>query len=44
MAVPVKKKDAASVTEAFHGLMSPEGRQPTKLQTDKGKEFVNEPF
>jgi transposase InsO family protein len=43
-AVPLKKKDAASVTEAFDGLLLRVGRQPTKLQTDKGKEFVNAPF
>jgi len=39
----LKKKDAKSVTEAFERVLS-KGREPHKLQTDKGKEFLNDTF
>jgi hypothetical protein len=42
--VPLKKKDARTVTEAFESLLASAGRKPQKLQTDKGKEFVNAVF
>jgi transposase InsO family protein len=37
--VPLKRKDSRSVAEAFEHLFTE--RKPAKLQTDKGKEFVN---
>ena len=41
-AVPVKQKSAAAVTEAFKRLFRRETeRRPERLQTDKGKEFLN---
>ena len=40
---PLKDKSAQSVTLAFSRLLD-EGRCPTKLQTDQGKEFVNTSF
>jgi hypothetical protein len=39
----LKKKNAKSVTEAFERVLVG-GRKPLKLQTDKGKEFVNDEF
>ena len=42
---PVKSKDAASVTEAFEQVLaSAAPRHPTRIQTDKGKEFFNSAF
>ena len=38
-AVALKKKDARTVAEAFESII--DERKPSKLQTDKGKEFVN---
>jgi hypothetical protein len=40
--VPLKRKDAKSVAEAFDEIFTE--RKPQKLQTDKGKEFVNSTF
>ena len=39
--VPLKNKDAKSVTDAFGSIFAL-GRNPLKLQTDKGREFVND--
>mgnify|MGYP002144364721 CR=1 FL=1 len=41
--VALKKKNATSVTEAFESIFA-RGRKPLKLQTDKGREFVNDVF
>jgi len=38
-AIPLKNKSANSVLEAFKNIMSE--RKPDKIQTDKGKEFLN---
>ena len=38
-AVALKKKDARTVSEAFESII--DERKPPKLQTDKGKEFIN---
>ncbi len=40
----LKKKDGKSVTDAFGKILSDAGRKPLKLQTDKGKEFLNDTF
>jgi hypothetical protein len=40
--VPLKKKDAKTVMEAFDSIFVK--RKPLKLQTDKGKEFINITF
>jgi hypothetical protein len=40
--MPLKRKDARSVAEAFDNIFIE--RKPQKLQTDKGKEFVNSTF
>ncbi len=37
--LPLKKKDSKSVMEAFESIFTQ--RKPLKLQTDKGKEFLN---
>ena len=37
--VALKKKDAKTVAEAFQSIIN--DRKPIKLQTDKGKEFIN---
>lgn len=37
--VPLKRKDSQSVTGAFEHIFSE--RKPSKLQTDKGREFTN---
>ena len=39
-AIPLKRIDAKSVADAFDEIFDG-GRKPLKLQTDKGKEFVN---
>ena len=40
--IPVKKKDAKHMLEAFKELLKKAApRKPERLQTDKGKEFVN---
>ncbi len=41
-AVPLKKKDSKTVTEAFSSVCT--HRKPFKLNTDKGSEFVNAVF
>jgi hypothetical protein len=41
-ALPLKKKDSKNVIEAFERIFV--DRRPLKLQTDKGKEFVNTAF
>ena len=38
----LKKKDDKSITEAFNEIFTT--RKPVKLQTDKGKEFLNATF
>ena len=43
-ATTTKKKDTKGVTEAFGKILEMSGRKPLKLQTDKGKEFVNDTF
>ena len=40
---PMKNKTARSLLEGFDSILS-EGRKPEKLRTDKGTEFLNEPF
>jgi len=41
-AIPVRRKDAIAITEAFATLLNvSKPRKPNKLQTDKGKEFLN---
>ena len=40
---PLKDKTGAKVVEAFEEIVS-QGRQPNRLQTDKGKEFYNRSF
>ena len=40
--IPLKKKDSKAVMEAFETIFLQ--RKPLKLQTDKGKEFVNVAF
>ena len=39
--VALKKKDSRSVVDAFDKIVKEEKRKPSKLQTDKGKKFVN---
>lgn len=41
---PLKDKYASSVLEAFNRVLNESGRQPVKLQTDDGKEFVSKIF
>ena len=41
-AQPVKSKKAVDVLEAYKKMT--ESRQPVKIQTDKGKEFLNQTF
>lgn len=43
-AIPLKKKTAAEIIRAFSHIFSRYNRSPKKLQTDKGKEFLNKPF
>ena len=38
--VPLKQKDSKSVADAFDVIFT-NGRKPSKLHADKGKEFVN---
>ena len=40
--IPLKKKNSKTVSEAFYSIFT--YRKPIKLQTDKGKEFVNTSF
>ena len=40
--IPIKNKSGKTITEAFKEII--EKRQPTKIQTDKGKEFLNSEF
>ena len=39
--VALQKKDSKSVVDAFGKIVSDEKWKPFKLQTDKGKEFIN---
>lgn len=41
--VPLKTKRGQELVKAFQTMLS-SGRKPNKLQTDQGKEFVNEHF
>ena len=41
--VPLKTKTGQELVKAFQTILS-SGRKPNKLQTDQGKEFVNEHF
>ena len=41
--VPLKTKTGQELVKAFQTILS-SGRKPNKLQTDQGKEFVNEDF
>ncbi len=44
-AIPLKKKDSSSLVEAFKTLLvQSHPRKPKRLQTDKGKEFLNTKF
>ena len=44
-AIPLKKKDAPSVLKGFKILFEQSRpRKPLRLQTDKGKEFLNKPL
>ena len=44
-AVPVHSKDAKAITAAFGQVLTiANPRQPKRLQTDKGKEFINSNF
>ena len=40
--IPLKNKSATSITNAFREIM--QTRTPNKMQTDKGKEFLNSEF
>ena len=40
---PMKNKNARSLVQAFDSILS-EKIKPEKLRTDKGTEFINEPF
>ncbi len=40
---PVKRKTAEYVLQAFESIFTSSDRVPNKLQTDKGKEFLNRP-
>jgi hypothetical protein len=42
--IPVKKKDSANLVDAFKQLFASTSRRPERLQTDKGKEFMNAPL
>jgi hypothetical protein len=41
--IPIKNKNSDSVIEGFKHILD-SGRKPKKLQTDKGKEFLNKHF
>jgi transposase InsO family protein len=41
-AIPIKDKSADKIIEAFNNIFKE--RKPLKLQTDKGKEFINKKF
>jgi hypothetical protein len=43
-AVPLKTKTGKELVQAFQSILAVEGRSPTKLQTDKGTEFLNRNF
>lgn len=44
-ALPIKKKDGKTMVTAFKLLLEQSApRQPQRLHTDKGKEFLNKPF
>ena len=44
-AIPVHSKDAKTITAAFGQVLTTANpRHPRRLQTDKGKEFVNSNF
>jgi transposase InsO family protein len=40
-AIAVKDKSARTIVDSFKKIISDSGRKPEKLQTDQGKEFVN---
>ena len=45
LVVPVKNKDASTITAAFNEVLAKaKPRRPERLQTDKGVEFFNVPF
>jgi hypothetical protein len=39
--IPVKRKTAEEIHQAFESILTASNRVPSKLQTDKGKEFLN---
>ena len=39
--VPLRTKQGQAVTDGFHRIFEESNRHPQKLQTDKGKEFLN---
>ena len=43
-AIPIKTKSAQDMVQAFKALWEETERRPEKLQTDKGKEFLNAPL
>ena len=40
--VPIQNKSGYSVAKALEGIFKRSGRTPSRLWTDKGKEFYNE--
>lgn len=43
-AIPLKNKLATTIVEAFQALFKTTTRRPSRLFSDKGKEFINAPF
>ena len=41
-AIPLKSKHATEILRAFKEILGKSGRKPKRLQTDKGKEFLNQ--
>ncbi|XP_062823722.1 putative uncharacterized transposon-derived protein F54H12.3 [Anolis carolinensis] len=39
--LPLKDKSGREVSEAFNTIFTQDGRKPEKLQTDRGREFLN---
>ena len=42
--IPLKNKDEQSITDAFSQFIKTSRRKPNLLETDDGKEYVNEIF
>ena len=43
-AIPIKDKSAPTLNKAFRQVLEESGRQPKKIHTDRGSEFVNRLF